>query len=864
MRKLFRRIHYLLHRRRLERELDDEMAAHREMMAPGRRSAFGSTLRLREEVRDTWGWLWLDHLRQDLFYAARGFVREPRFTLSALAAVLLAVGAATAVFSVADRSLFRPLPYRQGDRLVTVGIVIPALGMGDFMFWGAYRDWRATQTAVDLTSWSGVTACDVGGETPQRLSCARVESTFLPALGVQPVLGRNITFAEDQRGAAPVALLSYGMWRTHFGADPGILGRSIELDGAATRIIGVLPANFETPDLTPADIVVPQRLPVGPHTQNYEVSAIGRLRPGESAASGAGALAGPFERFRVDFGQRVGGNFEKAMRLHIEPLRDRQIRQYRAALWMLLGAVAAFVLIACTNVTNLLLARAAGRRQESAVRAALGASRGRLVGQALTESALLGVAGGAAGCGLAWVLLRAWISLAPEGTLRLRDASLDARVLAFALILSLGTALVFGLAPSFDALRVEAFAGARVAGHRKAWLRQGLMIGQLSVSLLLLSGAGLLLMSLERLESTPLGFARERIVTASFTLPVYRYGQDERQIAFFNELSARLRDVPGAIATAITDSVPPGEDARTAPYAPLVNPEASVTDRATSGSVKWRYVSQGYFEALAIPIRRGRDFSDEDVAHGLRNVIISESLARRFYGSRDPIGARLGRHTVIGVAGDVRNAGLDRPADPEYYEVRKATREGVPGSGDPAWWRRATVIVRSTLGERDATESLRATIRDVDAAVPVQLASMQSQVDRFLTRPRFQTALFALFALTGLILAVIGLYGLISFLVAERTREIGVRIALGATPADVEKLVVSGGARWTAAGVALGLGASLLVLRLLQGLLYQVQAFDVRVLAGATALLASVAILASWIPARRAARTDPVTTLRHD
>jgi len=406
--------------------------------------------------------------------------------------------------------------------------------------------------------------------------------------------------------------------------------------------------------------------------------------------------------------------------------------------------------------------------------------------------------------------------------------------------------------------------GARAAGFRRTWLRQALITSQLSVSLILLAGAGLMLMSLWRLQNVPLGFARERIVTASFTLPVYRYAADARQVNFFNRLEARLRDVPGAIAAAITDTMPPGADARTVPYVAFANPDANLTDPGMSGSVKWRYVTPGYFEALGIPMRRGRGFSDADLQPGVSNIVVSEALARRFFGDREPIGKRLGSGTVVGVAGDVRNAGLDRPADPEFYQVRKPSRQGIPGSGDPAWWRRATAIVRSTLDGRDAAESLRAALRDVDPAVPVQLETIDRQVDRFLARPRFQTTLLSLFAFTGLVLAGIGLYGLISFLVAERTREIGVRIALGATPGDVTRLVVSGGARWTAAGVVAGLGASGLVLRLLQGLLYEVKVLDLRVLAGAAAVLVAVAILAAWIPAYRASRIDPMTALRHD
>jgi putative ABC transport system permease protein len=455
MGRFWRRVHHWLNRDRLERELDDEMSTHRAMMPPDRRPAFGSQFRLHDQSREVWGGLWVDHVRQDLVYALRGFRRDRRFAMSATGAIVLAVGAATAVFSVVDRSLFRPLPYNRGDRLVSVEMILPRLGLSGIMFSGAYRDWRASQNAADLTSWSGVVECDLGSDSPQRLNCARAEATFLPTLGVEPYLGRNFTPDEDRQGAEPLALVSYRTWRSKFGGDRTALGRSIVVDGATTRIIGVLPANFETPDLAPADLFVPQKLPQGPHTQNYEITVIGRLRPGETTASAAAALAGPFERFRLDFDARVGGNFARDMKLHIEPIRDRQIRQYRLALWVLLGAVTAFVLIACASVANLLLARLAGRRQEFAIRSALGGSRRRLLAQLLTESALLGLAGGAAGCGLAWFLLRVFIAMAPDGTLRMREATLDARVLAFALILSLSTALVFGLAPSLDGLRAE-------------------------------------------------------------------------------------------------------------------------------------------------------------------------------------------------------------------------------------------------------------------------------------------------------------------------------------------------------------------------------------------------------------------------
>jgi putative ABC transport system permease protein len=862
MGKLFRRIYYLLHRERLERELSNEMDAHREMMPEDRRNLFGNSWRLQDEIRDSWGGLWLDHLRQDCSYAVRGFLRERRFTLSALVAISLAVGAATAVFSVADRSLFRALPYHEGNRLVSVGMVMPTFGNGEFMFLGAHRDWQTSQTALDLTSWSGVGACDLGGDSPQRVGCARAESTFLPTLGVQPILGRNFSAGEDRQEAEPVALLSYGMWQTGFGADPSALGKHVVVDGVSTRIVGVLPASFETPDLSPAELLLPSKLPQA-KGRNIMVTMLGRLRPGNTVESAAVALAHPFELFRADFGSRVAGGFEKAMRLHIETLRDQQIRQYQLALWMLLGSVAAFVLIACANVANLLLARSTTRRQEFAIRAALGASRQRLFSQMLTESAVLGLAGGTAGCGLAWCLLRACIALAPDGTLRLGQASLDGRVLGFALVLSLGTALLFGLAPSLDRLHGESLSAARTTGHGRRWLREAVITSQLAVSLILLAAAGLLLASLSRLQNVPLGFQPERIVTASFTLPVYRYADDARQMNFFNQLEARLNELP-AVAVAITDSVPPGAGPRTSPYVNFAQPGADITDPGMSGSVKWRYVTPGYFAALGIPIRRGRSFSDADRQPGVRDVVVNESLARRVFGDADPIGQLAGAKRVVGVAANVHNAGLDQAADPEFYIVRKATRDGVPGSGDPAWTRRGTAVLRSTLSERDAAELLRESIQQIDRTVPVKVESMESQVDRFLTRPRFQTALLTMFASTGLALAAIGLYGLISFLVAERTREIGVRMALGATPRNIARMVVADGMRWAAAGVAIGIAASAACLRLLRGMLFEVQVFDPRIFGVAATVLVAVVILAAWLPARRASQTDPMIALRHE
>lgn len=792
----------------------------------------------------------------------RRLKRDRRFAVTALATILLSVGCATAVFSVVDRSLFRPLPYFQGDRLVSVGVVAPLISTQDWLFTGTYQEWQSSQTALAaFTSWSGVSACDLGSDSPERLNCGLVDSSFLPTLGVMPVIGRNFTGEEDQPEAEPVALVSFGLWRSHFAAARSAIGRQIILDGKSTRIIGVLPQDFETPTLVSADLLVPQKLRRGSQNQRL-VRVIGRLRSGDTPASAASELAPLFRRF-VD---QVPADFRKVVRLRVATLRDQQTREYRLALWMLLGSVTAFVLIACANVANLMLAQSASRQHEFAIRAALGASRWRLVRQILTESGTLGLSGGVLGCGLAYCLLRVLVALAPDGNLRLQQAALDFRILAFGLILSLGTALLFSLAPSVERLRAEAFSVAPVIGNGKTRVRQALITAQLSISLVLLTCASALIASLWRLQHVPLGFERGRILTASFTLSQYRYADEMRQLSFFNRLEERLKELPAVTAAAITDTLPPGGDPRSRPYVALRNPGGDPAEQGMRGLVKWRYVTPDYFQCLGIPIRRGRGFADADRSPGQQAVILSESLSRRLFGSEDPIGKRFVLEepmTVVGIVGDAKNSGLTGASDPEFYILRNRTPNNVyRNQRPPDGWRHATVIVRSQLNEGVAAELLQAAIHEIDPSLPVALQSMDSQVERFFTRPRFQTVLLSVFATTGLVVAALGLYGLVSLLVVLRTREIGVRMAIGATPGAVMKLVISDALRWTCIGVVIGTVLSIGALRLLGGLLFDVKAHDVRVFAAAIVILVVVATLAAWFPSRRAARIDPIVALR--
>jgi putative ABC transport system permease protein len=805
----------------------------------------------------------------ELRLALRMFARDRRFSLAAFAAIALAVGGATGTFSVADRSLFRPLPYRDGDRLVSVGVIAPLLNQQPFALAGMYRDWRAERTPfLEMTSWKGTTACDEGEDVQRRLSCAPVEASFLPVLGVEPLIGRNLSVADDQPGAPPVALISYRLWRDRFGADPKIVGSNVTLDGARNTIIGVLPAGFETPDLSTADVLVPEREP-GPKRRNVMIRMIARLAPGYTAISAAGAVDGLFQSWwnslPLDLRHALG-----SARLRVETLRDQQIRDYRAGLWMLLGAVAAFLLIACANVANLLLARSARRRQEFAVRAALGASRWRLARQVLSESALLGVAGGAAGCVLAEVLLRVAVALAPDGTIRLRQASLDPRVLLFAFAITVAASLAFSLAAIVERLRGENLTGSRTTA-RRTWLRQTLVCAQLAISLTLLTGSGLLLANLNRLRNAPLGFGKNGVVTASFILPRARYSDGYRAVNFFNQLEERIKMLPGAAASAISDTIPPGNDnEHNRPYVGLANPGGNASDPNMGGEVRWRYVTPGYFAALGVPIRRGRDFSEADRAMDVKPVIMSRSLAKRLHGDENPVGKIIASSNpsfvVVGVAGDVQNSGLGGASELEMYLVRERAPVGIfeNQGGNNCGWCRAVAIVRSSLNERATEDLLLNTIHGLDPGIEVATATMNQHVDRYLVRPRFESVLLSAFALNGLLLAAIGLYGLASFLVADRTREIGIRMAIGATRRDVIGLLMAAGMRWTAAGTLFGLICSAGLTRLLKGMLYDVRTDDPRVFVIAALVLFVIAMLATFLPSRHASRIDPMIALRHE
>ncbi|MGD1097649.1 MAG: ABC transporter permease [Bryobacteraceae bacterium] len=807
-----------------------------------------------------------DSLRQDLRYALRGMARSPIFTLTAVLAAALGIGATTAVFSVVDRILFRSLPYPQDDRLVSLGMMAP-LDTNEFLLPDAYFIWRKNQQPFEfITSFTaGVVDCDLTEEHPARLGCGRVEDNFLPAFGLSPFLGRNFTPQEDRPGAPKVALISYGLWQRRFGGDPTIPGKVIALDGQAVTLIGVLPPAFEMPTLVSADVLLPQALNEATERSSRFLRVFAKLKPGVSVEQARVAMQPLFGQSL----ETVPPQFRKEVHFRIRSLRDRQVQDARLASWVLLAAVGSVLLIACANIANLLLARSMGRQRELALRIALGASRVRLMRQALTEALVLGVAGGVIGSALAWALVRVLVGIAPNGIPRLEQASLDGRVLLFTLTASLLAGLIFGLAPATQAPKAESLTGWRVSGGRRMPLRESLVTAQIAMALVLLTSAGMLLRSLWRLESVPLGIQADHVVVADFTLGKQRYAQDARQLEFFNELETRMAAVPGATTVVISDSLPPVGGSRARPLASIQVDGQPRLAEGTGGMVAWRYVSPGYFKTLGIPILRGRGFEEPDRAPGEEPLIVSESLGRRLFPQQDPLGKRLiidAHFTVVGVAADVRNAGATQRADPEYYALRKHTlddvwRNQMPGN---VGWRHAFVAIRTPLNPATVADWMKREIAALDPTLPVTTTTMDQRVSRIAQGPRFNAILLSLFAAIGVLLAAIGLYGVMAFLVGQRTQEIGVRMALGATRSAITKLVLSKAMLWTLSGAALGLVGSFFAANMLRTLLFEMPDKDPWTFAVALPVLVAITLAAAWIPSRRAARVDPIAALRHE
>jgi putative ABC transport system permease protein len=790
----------------------------------------------------------LELIAQDVRFAWRGLLRHPVFSMTALTAIAVGIGVTAAVFSVIDPVLFRPLPYTDEDRLVSTGMLGPAhIDTQEFIFGRTYLTLAKLQTSFEqMTSWSGTVDCDLNENNPLRLSCGQVESNFLSTLGVRPLLGRDFDPEDDQPNAPRVVLISFGLWRGRFGADRGIVNRTIFLNDAPVRIVGVLPATFELPTLARADVLVPQQLDKDVQATAETgrlLWAFARLKPGISLERAQAEWELLLSRALDEHLPQAAGLAKPRVRL----LRDRQTHDALLGAWVLFGAVLAVLAIACTNVATLLLARASGQQQERAIRTALGAGRWRWWCQSLSESLLLGIGGAVAGCMLAYILVRVAVGVAPQGVLRLGDARLDGRVLILTVAVSIFASLFFAMVRAVRVPQPEWLAGQRVMGPRRHRLSKFLVAGQIAMSLMLLTGATLLFQTFWNLQNIPLGMRTNGLLTAGLTLSRQRYPQAAAQGAFFNEVAERLRLIPGVTTVAIADSLPPNP----ARSRPMYAVEVNGSKLTGADQVVWRAVSPEYFQILQIRILRGRAFSE--AARDSDTLIINETLARRLFPNQEPLAGRVDGRSVIGIAADARNGELADAVRPEYYVTR-------PGGG----FQIGTFVIDGILDAEILATQVRSAIASVDPTQPVILGTLEERASRLLDRSRFHALLLFLFASFGLTLSAIGLYGLSAFLVIERTREIGVRMALGAMRRDVIAFVISHTARWSAAGATAGLAGSVYLAGYLQGLLFNVRPGDPWSLGIATSVLLLVALVAALLPARRATHIDPVIALKHE
>jgi putative ABC transport system permease protein len=872
--------------RRNHREVDEELEFHLEQqisanvaagMPPGeaRRQAaiaFGGVERAREQCREERPGYFVETLLQDVRYAVRGFRRNPVFTITIVVTLMLGIGATTAVFSIVDRILFRSLPYAYADRLVSVGMV-HSVETQEFLMGNFYYDWRDNQKPFDaMTSeQTGTHECDLTEGSPAQLNCESVEGNFLSTLGVSPVLGRNFLSEEARPGGPKVALISYGLWQSHYNLDPGVLNKTIEIDGSPVRVVGVLPRDFEMPRLQAVDVLLPMvmneaadRLANGGYGSPRR--AFARLKPGVNIQQAQAELQPLFQ----DALKFVPSDLRYDFHLKVRSLRDRQMQDVRLTAWVLLGAVFAVLLIACANVASLLMARGAMRGRELAVRSALGASRTRLARQALTEALLLSVTGAVAGCALANGLLRLFIAIGPASIPYLDKTQLDLRIIGFTVFLSIVCGVLFGLAPALQKPRGGMLSGRALTSVSHATVRQWLVVAQIATSMVLLIGAMLLLRSFRNLEDQQLGMRDDSTLTVSLTPGGHNYPTPQSMMVFFQQLEQRLQLGPGVSLVATSDSLPPASDHDKARYDLIQVSGRPPSSGGTGGVVTYRLVSPNYFRVLDIPIVQGEGFSDEELTSSEHFVVLSQLLASRLFPDKDAVGERIRFgsgpndlwYTVVGVAANVKNGGLTGEEEPEYYQLRRNRAEDWDRGS--TWGRTSVVVVRASLPPQEMSRWIRSQVAAMDPTLPVDIATLQQRVSKLADGPRFQTTLVGFFAAIGLVLAVIGLYGVIAFLVAQRTQEIGVRMALGAGRGDILRLVMGRSLRLIVCGTVVGLIAALAVSRVLSSLLFSVGPRDPMTFVAVTLLLLMVALIATLVPARSASKVDPTVALRCD
>jgi len=877
--------HRLWSRKKMEEDLEKELRFHldhhtADLIAQGldpeearrrARFALGGPEQVKEQCRDVRGTRWLDDLLQDLRYGVRMLLKNPGFTAIAAITLALGMGANTAIFSVVNAALLRSLPYRDPDHLVLLHLHRPQEGSSlplsvDFLAW---RD--QAKSFEQVAAYGSGTADLTGSGEAERLSVAFVSADLFATLGVAPSMGRAFTPAEDTAGGAPVVILSDSLWRGHFGGDPGIIGRAIALEDKSRTVIGIMPQGFQFPQKS--DLWIPLALDptdelrrMNPSIYNVSdlpsrLNVLARLKPDVTPEAARADMFVILERQRQAFPHAYAD-----ARVGVIGLGESLVSNVRLALLVLFGAVTFVLLIACANVANLLLARAAARRKEMAIRAAIGARRWRLARQLLTESLLLSLLGGGAGLLVAKWLIKLLLAMNNGKVARIDEAGLDGRVLGFTCAVVLLTGLIAGLFPALRASRADVSealkaqdtaGGARPAYAGRSGLRRtlpALMIVEVALALVLLVGAGLMINSFLRVLSVPRGYDPDGVLTLNLEPSLTRYPmRSPQRDAYFREALERIQTLPGVQSAGL------GALPLVASWfiLPLRIEGRPPSERGKEPTVLLNGASPGYFQTMGMQMRAGRPCSAKDDA--AKVAIINETLARRFFPNENPIGYRLliGKvpTTIVGVVGDTHNSGMDRQVAPQVYNCGQSAQMVARVSPDQ----------NNPAGLASLASAIRKQVSAIDPNEPInQVVPMNEHLSNSLALRRYLMLLLGVFAAVAFVIAAVGIYGVTSYAVSQRTHEIGVRMALGARARDVLRMIIWRGMGLTLAGVALGLTAALAMSRVMKNLLYEVSPTDPATFALITSLFVGVALIASYIPARRATKVDPLQALRQE
>jgi putative ABC transport system permease protein len=814
-----------------------------------------------------------DEMFQDLRFGTRMLLRQRAFTLAAIIALALGIGANTAVFSVVNAVLLRPLPYQNSDRM--------ALIWGNFLLLkieqlnakaAEYVDYRdQTRSFETVAAFDTDDFVLTGGSQAERIAGARVTANLFPMLGVKAAQGRMISSDENQTGRDNVVVLSHQFWQQRLGGEPNVIGRSVRLSDSSYTVIGVMPAGFEFPHPSfnfagPVEFWVPLAFTteqVAQRQQPYYLKVIALLKPNVTIEQARAEMAALGQRFEREHGQRGGyrgpNNEDGGWRITVTPLQEQIVGNSRRALLVLFAAVGLVLLIACANAANLLLMRATVRQKEMAIRAAMGAHRLRLIRQLLTESLLIATLGAVGGLTLAWLGVKALLALSPDNLPRLQEINVDGRVLLFTLALSVLTGLIFGLAPALQASRPDLQHTLKESGaattHGRHWVRNLLVVGEVAVAMTLLVGAGLMLNSFMRLQRVDTVVNVDKVLSVEINLPSTRYREPAQATAFYQELIRRVESLPSVESASLSNILPLSADARNDPF----SIEGRPYDSNNATWAGWQAVMPNYFRTLGVPFIAGRDFTDRGAGGASGETVINETMARRYFPNEDPIGKRISLGspgppwlTIVGVVKDIRQRGLESDAGPDWY---------FPYPRRPSHY--ACLLLRTSGDRMSLASAVRGQISAIDKDQPMLAIRTLSEVIASTTAPRrFNTLLLAIFAAVALTLAATGIYSVISYSVTQRTQEVGIRMALGAQSGDVIRLVLKQGLMLTLAGIVAGTLGAIAAARVISGLLYGVSATDPATFGAISLLLAMVALLACYLPARRAARVDPLAALR--